>query len=128
MKVDTKIQNALNSSLRFESDPEDPPASYKGVVPGKISLFFVKERDGHGPQIGYWIKGEVNDTLRKNLTVELNNAVSGKYCNNPKEEYDEEEGCWWIWCEVTASNESVVDWLVTAMEEVERRALFMINK
>jgi hypothetical protein len=128
MNIDTKIQNALNSKLGFESDPDDPPVSYKGLVPDKISLYFVKERDGHGPLIGYWIKGEVNDTLRKNLTVEMHNVVIGSYCNNPKEEYDEEGGCWWIWCDVTASNESVVDWLITAMEEVERRALFMINK
>jgi hypothetical protein len=129
MNVDTKIFNALNTRLGFETDPDDPPATYKGLVPGKISLYFVKARDGNGPQVGYWIKGEVNDTLRKNLTVEMNNVfLNSSYCNNPKTEYDEAGGGWWIWCDITAANESVVEWLVTAMEEVERRALFMINK
>jgi hypothetical protein len=125
-KIQNEIQNALNSKLGFEPDPKDPLASYKDLVSDKIRLYFAKARDGHGPVVGYWIKDEINDTLRKNLTVELNNVVPCKYCNNPQE--NEEAGGWWIWCYITALNESVVDWIVIAMEEVERRALFMINK
>lgn len=128
MKIDTKILRALQERLGYEDDPNDQGWTPKPLIANKIFLYFVKERDGHGPNIGYWMKGDVNDGLRKNLTVELNNVVSGNRCSRAKEDhYDEDGGGWWIYCDITVINDSIVDWLVTAMEEVERRALFTIN-
>jgi hypothetical protein len=143
MRFDTKILRAFQERLGYEADPDDSGWTFKALsaqkrwfkplVAQKIGLYFVKAREGHVPQIGFYVKGEVDDTLRKNLGIEMNNVTSnitnGRYCKSVKEAYDESDDCWWGYCDITVEDEdeAVIDWLITVMKEVERRASFTLN-
>jgi hypothetical protein len=127
MSASDKIYNALGKN-GFEPDPDDPPATYKSLVPDKIYLYFVKERDGNAPQLGYLVSKVVNSTLRKNLKIEFSNCLVGTgKCSEVQESAEDENGNFWIWCDITVLNDSIVDWILTMLNQVESRALFTIK-
>lgn len=130
MSLSDKIIKELKK-IGFEPDPPDNTfVVYKGLDSDgewtNVSLYFSDD-DGKGKlDFGFWVEETVDETLRENLKVELNNVALGNKCGKPKEE--EAEGGFWVYCTLTAKNDSVVEWLISAMEELERRAMFMINK
>jgi hypothetical protein len=124
MSVSDKIFRTLEKA-GFEVD--DDGRLYKALIPNKIALYFEKESDAGGPYLGIWMVQSISSTKRNNLKVELHNIALGKNCSDVCDETDGDGG-YWIWCEVTALNDSILDWIVSTMEELERRALFEINK
>jgi hypothetical protein len=122
MNVSSKVFRALEK-IGFEYDPpEDTSAVYKGLISGgewtKISLYFAEALN-----FGFYADQSVNKILLENLKVELHNVV-GKKCTDPV--ISDDEGLW-IYCTITVANDTTVDWIKSTMEELERRALFLIN-
>jgi hypothetical protein len=70
----------------------------------------------------------VNKTLRNNLKVEFGNTLVGN--RNKCGDIDESpsDNDIWIYCALVDTDDSIIDWVVTIMEEIERRALFAINR
>ncbi|MDR1867111.1 MAG: hypothetical protein LBQ77_02450 [Treponema sp.] len=127
MSVSGKILSALKTKLDFEKD-RDGAMMWKELIPD-ISLFFQKENtrgDEGGPFVGFWIGDAISTTLRDNLKVELHNCFTGQKCSDVSIVKDEDG--FWVACTITVLSDSVVDWIVTATEELERRAVFMINR
>jgi hypothetical protein len=124
LSLSDKICSALEQK-GFEYDPpENTNVIYKGLANG-VSLYFEKENDSGGPWMGLWVDASVSAHLRGNLKVEFHNATFGGKCGETKELPD--EGGFWIYCPITAVNNSIVDWIISTLEEVGRRILFAID-
>jgi hypothetical protein len=67
MAIGSKIFELLNEKVGFETDPDDELATYKPLVPGKIWLYFGKEKDEEGPWFGYWAEDGVQASTREGL-------------------------------------------------------------
>jgi hypothetical protein len=125
MSLSDKICKALIKNGFDYDPPENAHLIYKGLANG-VALYFEKEGDEGGPWMGFWVEGSVNSTLRDNLKTELHNTATGSKCGETGEL--PEDGGFWIYCPIIATDDSIVDWIVSTLEEVGRRALFMINK
>jgi hypothetical protein len=127
MSISDKIFSVLEKN-GFERDSENPFVTYKGLESGgewtNCSLYFCDDEGKF--DFGFWLESSVNQTLRNNLRVELHNVVDVNKCSDATVSPD--EGGAWVYCTLNITNESIVDWLKSTMEELERRALFMINK
>ena len=131
MSISDKICRKL-LKVGFEYDPpENTFVVYKALESGgeaTMVMLYFSDDDGKGKlDFGFWIDGSVNKTLRNNLKVELHNVAVGNKCSDP-EEVSDDEGGFWVFCTITVINDSIVDWVKSTMEELERRAMFIINK
>jgi hypothetical protein len=120
MSISDEIAAKLQEKLGYDA-PDDDGALFKELSKGKIWLYFGKENNG-GPWMGFWIEKTAGEALRKNLTTELNNMVMGKNCGDLTD-----DGVF-VYYDIVSSNNSVVDWVVSAMEELERRAKWEIDR
>jgi hypothetical protein len=130
MAVSDKIFRALEKA-GFEHDPpEDTSTIYKGLVSGgewtNVSLYCWKDDDNGRVDFGYFVDKSVDRTLRSNLRVELHNVAGVSKCSDAAESSD--DAGFWVYSTLTIINDSIVDWVKSTMEELERRALFTINK
>ncbi|GMO70439.1 MAG: hypothetical protein Ta2A_19030 [Treponemataceae bacterium] len=121
MSLSDEVYTALNAKLGYAPDPaDDTSATYKPLVPGKIFLYFGKESEGEGPWLGFWVHSEVSKYLRDCLKVELHNIAATT--NKVSDIYDDDV---WVYGTIITGT---VDWIVSTMEELERRAKFEIDK
>jgi hypothetical protein len=123
MSLSDKIFHALEKE-KFEV--EDDGRLYKSLLTDKVSLYFEKEGDAGGPYLGIWMVQSLNSTIRNNLKTELHNIVIGKDYSDVHDVVDGND--YWIWCDITAINDSIVDKVISTMVELGRRTLFTINQ
>ena len=130
MAVNDKIFRTLEKAGFGYDPPEDTSTIYKGLVSGgewtNVSLYCWKDDANGRLDFGFFVGKSVDRTLRSNLRVELHNVAGVNKCSDAAESSDDDG--FWVYCTLTVINSSIIDWIKSTMEELERRAMFMINK
>jgi hypothetical protein len=120
LSVSNEISSKLREILKFDATNDDG-AMYKVCAEGKIWLYFGKMNKG-GPWLGFWIDKSAGKKIRKKLKTELKNTVMGKNCRKLKDDGK------YVYYEIILSSNSAVDWVVSVMNELERRTKWVIEQ
>jgi hypothetical protein len=128
MSAKNKIFQELEK-MGFDYLPGDTSVIYRGLFSDgqwtNISLYSSLD-DAGNQHFGFYIAKTIDKRLQNNLKVELHNVVVGNKCTDPQELPG--DGQCWIYCTLSVINDSTIDWLKASLQELERRALFLINK
>jgi hypothetical protein len=119
-----KIAAKLQEKLGF-TEPNEAGSVAKELLKDKVTLFFYlgnEDDEDDVPSLGFMVDKSAGKWLYENLDVELRNTLMDKYCGN--KQADGEEISYII---QVASSNTAVDWIVAATEELERRAIWVID-
>jgi hypothetical protein len=123
--VTEEIAKKLQEQLGFGEKQCEDGLYWKYLTANNIGLYFGDFENRGVMVIGIYAKGKVNTILIDNLTIEFYNCISNKYCDVPILEKDGNN--YDIHADISLINASTVDWAVSAIGELERRANFTIT-
>lgn len=121
-----EIAKELHKQLGFGNKPDENGLYWKGLAADKMSLYFGDWKGNGTMVIGIYAEGKVSATLMDNLKVEFHNCISGKYCGDPI--LDKDDYSYDIHVDISLVNDSTLDWAVSAIGELERRANFTLTR